>query len=141
MVLANAASENAIVRIVNGEEIGTRFLPASKSFMGKKVWLAYAATSRGRIIVDAGAAKALIEKGSSLLPGGVVGTEGSFIAGEIVTVCAAGDDKVIARGYTGYSSAEIEMVKGKHSSEIGAILNREDCEPDIIHRDYMSVIG
>ncbi len=108
----------------------------------KKGWLAYGADSCGRIIVDGGALRALVKKGSSLLPSGVRSVEGCFDRGDIVAICGEDSPQVeVAKGFVNYSSAEIEQISGCQSKQIAEILgkDKEDVDDEIIHRDYMSV--
>ncbi len=143
MVLTNAAIPKVLLSIMQGHANGTVFLPLAKHLAGKKGWLAYGAKSKGIILVDDGAAKALTKAGSSLLPTGIVDVRGVFFKGDIVAVCAASKpSKEIAKGFVNYSSHQVEAMKGCHSNEIRQklpTLPDDELEPEVIHRDYLSL--
>lgn len=129
--------ENVIVRLAQGEDIGTLFLPGKKITRGKW-WTAYAFKVRGVVWVDRGAEEAIVKSGSSLLPSGIVKTTGEFRRGECIELYSTAD-RVIARGIANYSSADVEKIKGSKSSEIENTLGYKYTE-EIIHRDNMVVL-
>ena len=129
--------ENVVPRIIKGEHIGTLFLPERK-LARKKWWTAFAFKVRGIIWVDEGAEKALVYHGKSLLPSGIVKTEGDFRRGECIELHNTAD-KVIAKGITNYSSSDVNKVKGLKSIDIEKKLGYKYTE-EIIHRDNMVVI-
>lgn len=135
VVIARATTENVIRRVLNGEEIGTVFRPAEARMEQRKQWIAYSAAVRGRIIVDAGAARALLENGKSLLPSGVVACEGSFEMGNTVSIVDP-EGNEIARGITNFSSGEIDRIKGHKTGEINDILGYKAYE-EVVHRNNM----
>lgn len=140
MVLANGGTPEILFSVTEGKDVGTVFAPNHKVLLGKKGWLAYGADSRGKIWIDDGARKALVEKGGSLLPSGIRKVEGSFRRGDIVSVYGLnGPTTEIAKGFVNYGSDEIERIKGCQSREIKKILGVDSCEDEVIHRDYMSV--
>lgn len=142
MVLADGSAPEILYKIFDGEPVGTVFMPRERGMVKKKGWLAYGADSCGRIIVDSGALRALVKKGSSLLPSGVRSVEGHFDRGDIVAICGEENPQVeAAKGFVNYSSAEIERIKGCQSKCIAEILgkDKDDMDDEIIHRDYMSV--
>nr|MBA2239899.1 glutamate 5-kinase [Solirubrobacterales bacterium] len=110
----------------------TRFRAHAERGSAFKLWLRYAKPSRGRIIVDGGAARVLRERGSSLLPVGVVGVEGEFSAGDAVEVVA--DDGVVGKGIANYSASELTRIGGLRSSEVTAMI--PDAAEEAVHRDY-----
>lgn len=138
MVIANSDSENIIRRIVDGEEIGTLFIPREEKLQARKKWIAFGTVAQGLVLVDAGAEAALLKKGKSLLPSGVVAVEGDFERGTVVAVAAADDKREIARGMVNYSSDEIRQIAGKKSSEIEKILEGKDYD-EVIHRNNLWV--
>ncbi|MFZ5641287.1 MAG: glutamate 5-kinase [Bacillota bacterium] len=136
MVIANGRKAGVIRRVVAGEPMGTLFLPRENRLQIKKKWIAFGSSVQGRIIVDGGAGRALLEHGKSLLPSGVVDVEGCFGIGNTVSVvCGSGE---IARGIVNYPSEEIIRIKGKKTSEIKKILGYKDYD-EIIHRDNLVV--
>jgi len=136
-IIANGSETDIIVRLLKGEELGTFFPARAAPIRGRKRWLGQAAIPKGKVIVDDGARAALMERGKSLLPIGIVSVSGNFGAGELVSICAA-DGKEFARGLTNYPSAELLQVKGLRSSEIRQTLG--SCPYDeAVHRDNLVV--
>ena len=138
MIVANASHPSILQRIVGGEEVGTLFLPGKHKLHTKKRWIGFGSDTEGKLFVDPGAEEALVNAGKSLLPSGVVRIEGSFRVGSVVSVIGEGD-REIARGIVGYSSSEIEKIKGRHTDEIEKILGYKTFT-EIIHRDNLTVI-
>ena len=100
-----------------------------------KLWLRYAKPSHGRIVVDRGAEAALRERGTSLLPVGVVDVQGDFQAGDAVQVATAdGGGAAIGKGIANYSSAELSRIKGMKTAEVRQVMPRGTEEA--VHRDY-----
>src|SRR3954466_12838331 len=115
-----------------GEPVGTRFAPHPVRQPSFKLWLKYAKPSQGAGVVDAGAARALRDGGTSLLPVGIVGVEGAFEAGDAVDV--RGVDSVVGKGISNYSSSELRRVMGMKSSAVREVLPR--ATEEAVHRDY-----
>ena len=101
-----------------------------------KLWLRYAKPSQGVVVVDAGAARALRDGGTSLLPVGIVGVEGAFEAGDAVEVCVDGD--AVGKGISNYSAAELRRVMGLKSAEVREVLPR--ATEEAVHRDYFVLV-
>jgi glutamate 5-kinase len=135
-IIARGNRPGVIGACVRGEPVGTRFAPRDLGVGAFKLWLLYGKPASGRIIVDAGAARALKDRGS-LLPVGIVGTAGEFDAGEAVSVV---DEKgtELAKGIANYSRAEIELVKGLRSHQVAERLPQASAEA--IHRDYLVLV-
>lgn len=129
--------KNIILDVVNGESIGTLFLPERK-LARKKWWTAFAFKPKGVLWIDEGAEKAVVHNGKSLLPSGIVRTDGAFTSGECIEMKNA-RGIVIARGITNYSSSDVEKIKGLKSADIEKKLGYKYTE-EIIHRDNMVVI-
>ncbi len=128
-------NQNILQELFSGELIGTFFLPGEGKMNRRKHWIAYVLRPEGKLVIDTGACRALIEKGKSLLPSGVVGVHGNFEIGAAIN-CVAIDGQVIAAGLSNYSSDDIERIKGCNSSEITKILGYKDSDV-IIHRDNL----
>lgn len=135
MVIANGSEEGVLHRIIEGQEVGTLFLPHENKLRGKKKWIAYGSAIQGQLVIDAGAAKALLSGGKSLLPIGITQVSGTFDAGAAVSVFGP-DGRELARGITNYSSTELELIKGKKSGDIEAVLGYKDYD-EAIHRDNL----
>jgi glutamate 5-kinase len=130
--IVNGIRKGAILRAIAGEDEGTRFHASDRPIASFKLWLKYAKPVRGRVLVDAGAAGALRERGTSLLPVGVVEVEGDFQAGDAVQVQANGSP--IGKGIVNYSAAELRRIKGLKSGELREVMPRGSEEA--VHRDY-----
>jgi glutamate 5-kinase len=122
----------SIGRAVAGEPVGTSFRVQRQRVSSFKLWLKYAKPSHGRVVVDGGAERALRERGTSLLPVGVVAVEGQFQAGDAVDVAA--DGRAIGKGIVNYSAEELREVKGLKTEEVRARLPR--ASEEAVHRDY-----
>jgi glutamate 5-kinase len=138
-VIANGREDKVLTRLAVGEDLGTSLLAPDISLGARKQWLADHVRLAGRLNLDAGAVRALVRDGKSLLPIGVVGVEGTFERGEIVG-CFDPAGREIARGLVNYSAQESARILGKASSEIQAILGYVD-EPELIHRDNLVLLG
>lgn len=134
-VIADGTVPGTVLRAAAGERVGTRFNAREQRVSSFKLWLKYAKPSHGRIEVDEGAARALRERGTSLLPVGIVGVEGDFHAGDAVEVSSAGaNGGPIGKGIVNYSAAELRRIKGMKSDEVRRLLPRAGEEA--VHRDY-----
>jgi glutamate 5-kinase len=130
-VICNGTKQRTLLGAAAGEACGTRFAPGKGKTSSFKLWLKYAKPARGRLIVDAGAARVLRESGSSLLPVGIAAVEGSFEAGDAIDV--AGDGETIGRGITDYSSRELQRVLGMRSAQVRELLPH--AAEAVVHRD------
>src|SRR5205807_4106402 len=117
-VIASGLRAGAVRDAVAGEASGTRFPPRESRYSSFKLWLRYAKPSHGRVTVDAGAARALREGGTSLLPVGIVEVIGSFEAGDAIEV--AHDVQSIGKGICNYSAEELRQVCGMKSADVRA---------------------
>jgi glutamate 5-kinase len=122
-----------------GEPVGTYFHPDARRPSMRHLWLAHATTGQGRLILDQGAVEAVVRRRKSLLPAGVIGVEGDFVAGDPVDVC---DDAglVVARGLVNYDAGEIPDLMGRSTRWLAKELGPE-YEREIIHRDDMVPIA
>ena len=134
MVLGNASHKDVVRRIMAGEDIGTAFWPLEK-LDNKKRWIAYSSSIQGKIFVDEGAARAILESGKSLLSSGVTSVEGCFELGNKVSVIDS-QGREIARGIVNYGARDIEKIMGRHSHEIKKILGHQDYT-EVIHRNNL----
>ncbi len=138
-VIANGHAPGILTRLVEGTGRGTWFRGKQAGLSSRKRWIAFAKTGcGGRIVVDAGASKALLQDGRSLLPSGIVRVEGEFPCGQVVAVCdEAGVE--IARGLVNYSSQELSAVKGNSTAAIAALVGKRKSYA-AIHRDDLVVL-
>jgi glutamate 5-kinase len=131
-VVLNGLDSEALRTVLGGGRAGTRFPPQPARYSSFKLWLKYAKPSHGTVVVDAGAARALRDGGTSLLPVGVVDVLGGFDAGDAVHVREG--HRVIGKGISNYSADELRRIKGLKSAQVRAILPRATDEA--VHRDY-----
>jgi glutamate 5-kinase len=131
-VITSGLRPGMIPAAVKGDQVGTRFPAREGRYSSFKLWLKYAKPTRGRVLVDAGAARALREAGTSLLPVGVVDVIGSFDAGDAVEILF--EDQAVGKGITNYSAPELRKVRGLQSSAVRELLPR--ASEEAIHRDY-----
>jgi glutamate 5-kinase len=137
-VIASGREANVLPRLANGESIGSLLVSHTASLAARKQWLADHLQTRGSVVIDAGASRALLHLGKSLLPVGVVQVNGEFARGEVIAVFNA-QGQECARGLTNYASAEARLIAGKASHDINAILGFEE-GAELIHRDNMVVL-
>ena len=135
-VIAAGLAQDTITRVAAGDaqrgELGTWFPARAGRYSSFKLWLKYAKPARGRVLVDAGAARALREGGTSLLPVGIVDVRGSFEAGDAVEVDH--DSAYVGKGICNYSATELRQVRGLKSAAVRERLPR--ASEEAIHRDY-----
>ena len=136
MVIANGRTPSVLTNLLNGQSIGTLFVPPRTRLTSKKWWMAFALRRpRGTLVVDSGAAEALAERHTSLLASGIQAVNGPFDAGAFVAVTdPAGRE--LARGVCNYSSADLAQVRGLRSTEIAKRLGRARVL-EVIHRDHL----
>ena len=128
-IIANGKKTDIITKVFSGEDVGTVFLPI-ENLSSKKRWIGYASTVVGRIKVNDGAIKALVNNNASLLPAGIIDIKYRFNPGDVVCICNVNGDE-FARGMVNYSSIECKKLIGKQSDEIEKILG---------HKNYNAVV-
>lgn len=138
VLIANGKTPSVISQIFAEKEIGTIFLPNDEMLSGKKRWIGYATNILGKLIVNYGAKKAIVEKESSLLPIGVVDVVNEFKKGEVVSILDE-NEKEIARGIVNYSSDDCRKITGAHSDDISKILGYKNYDA-IITRDNITIL-
>lgn len=136
-IIANGREPQILERLYNGETLGTLLL-ASDRVASKKQWMAGQMRIAGKVMVDAGAEKVLMQLGRSLLPVGVTLVEGEFKRGELIS-CVNQADVEIARGLSNYSAEEVEVLKGQPSEKIAELLKYSG-DHELIHRDNLVLL-
>jgi glutamate 5-kinase len=134
-VIAWGREPDVLLRLANGEPIGTWLRATTAKLTARKQWMADHLQLRGAVTVDAGACAKLRDEGKSLLPVGVVAVEGEFARGEVIAVRAP-DGLEVARGLANYAAGETRLIARKPSSQIDAVLGYSN-GPELIHRDNM----
>lgn len=135
VILANGRKRGVIRRILDGESVGTLFLPEGGIMSSRKRWLAYSARASGTIVVDEGAERALREQGRSLLAVGVVDVQGDFGPGSAVRIVNR-EGREIARGLVNYSSADLRKILGLRTPRIRELLG-PGAYDEVVHRDNL----
>jgi glutamate 5-kinase len=136
-ILCNGRTRNAIVRAANGESIGTLFRSGSR-LASRKHWLAFTTHTRGELVLDDGAVRAIELRGKSLLPAGIAEVRGRFGIGDSIA-CVAADGREIARGIVTYSSEDIRRIAGHATSKIPQVLGYSNGD-EVIHRDDLVLV-
>lgn len=137
-IIASGRERDVLTRLAAGEMIGTQLNPSSTVLHARKQWIADHLRASGRLILDDGASRALVENHTSLLPVGVIAVEGEFVRGEVVS-CMTQTGVEIARGLVNYSSDDASRILRAHTEEIEARLGYME-QPEMIHRDNMVVL-
>jgi len=137
-VIASGREQDVLVRLSRGEAIGTQLLAGHERVTARKAWMADHLQVRGSLTLDAGATRALLAGGKSLLPIGVAAISGEFERGEVVAIRAE-DGREIARGLANYSAGEARRIMRHPSADIESILGFVD-EDELVHRDNMVLL-
>lgn len=139
LIIANGEHLEILRNILRGEPVGTLFVPKESHLRFRNQWLAFGSRISGKLIVDAGLAKALRQEGScSILPVGIVGVEGEFDSGDTVSVVDQ-EGHELARGMTNYGSGDVALIKGCKTSQIEARIGYKHYD-EVIHRDNLVVL-
>jgi len=136
-IIAPGKRKKVLSEIMAGKEIGTLFLPQTSRLASRKYWIANTLRPRGRLIIDDGAKKALLEKGKSLLPSGVTAVEGTFVPGDPV-VCVDQNGTILAKGLVNFDSSDVFKIMGLKTTQIDAVLGHKDYD-EVIHRDNLVI--
>lgn len=137
VIIASGREENVLLRLAQSEQLGSLFLPQSRSLAPRKRWIGFSAQCNGQVHVDDGAVRAIVTEGRSLLAIGIKDVEGKFEKGDIVSIVAP-DGREIARGLINYSAAEVRQIRGCRSPRIAEILGKRPYE-EVVHRDNMAI--
>jgi glutamate 5-kinase len=138
VVIADGRESDVILRLASGEAVGTHFVPTTSKLESRKRWMLSGLSTRGKLVVDSGAALALKKQKRSLLAAGIEQVEGDFQRGDIVNIYDP-DGVRLGCGITNYSSADIETIKGAHSREIATLLGY-DYGSEVVHRNNLVVL-
>lgn len=136
-IVANGLKPGILKDIFSGREVGTFFLPHQKSLGSKKHWIAFTKSPKGKLVIDKGAEKALLENGKSLLPSGIKAIQGRFNRGNAVILINE-DAGEVAVGLVNYSSDELNRILGVKTSQIESLLGYKH-DDEIIHRDNLVI--
>jgi len=137
-VVACGTKREVLHQILKGKEIGTLILPKVEALSSRKHWIAFNLKPKGNVLVDEGAKKAIVQKGKSLLPSGVLEVRGAFDRGDSVS-CLGPRGKEFARGLVNYNAQELDRIKGLQSKQIEKALGYKYSD-EVIHRDDLVVL-
>lgn len=137
MIIAKGEKPDIITRLFAGEKHGTFFVPGKERLSRKKCWIGYSLKPQGIIVIDDGAASAIINKGKSLLPGGIVEVEGEFMEGAPVEFRNL-KNEVLGVGLVNYSSSDIKKIMGLKTGRIKEKLGQKPYD-EVIHRDNLAL--
>ncbi len=138
VVIANGREPDIILKLAAGKAIGTRFLPITSKLESRKRWMVSGLSTKGKLVVDSGAARALRKLKRSLLATGIKEVGDEFQRGDVVTIY---DHKgsILGCGISNYSSSDINTIKGMHSKEIATLLGY-DYGAEVVHRNNLVVL-
>jgi len=135
-MIANGRLPGVLLRILSGENVGTVFSPATDRLDSRKHWIAFTQEPAGRLILDQGASRAVLEGGNNLFPSGIHAAEGRFEVGDAVDLCSQ-EGRFLGRGITSYGLEEVEKIKGHRSSEIEALLGYKSSDAVVEWEDMV----
>ena len=138
VVIAAGDVQDVVVRAAAGEAVGTRFRAKATRLEARKRWILAETVRHSRVVVDEGATAALTRQGRSLLPAGVAAVEGQFERGQTIRIFSK-DGRELARGLAQYNAKALELIRGRHSSEIPAVLGYM-YGPAVVHRDDLVML-
>ncbi|MCK5507345.1 MAG: glutamate 5-kinase [Desulfobacterales bacterium] len=138
MLIAKGGKSDILIRLFSGEEQGTFFIPKKEKLANRKCWIAFTLKPKGTIIIDDGAAAAILKRGKSLLPSGIAGVEGKFSVGAAVAFRRENNDEILGTGLVNYSSSDIRKIMGLNSGKIIECLGDKPYD-EVIHRDNLAI--
>jgi glutamate 5-kinase len=136
-IIANGLRPGVVTSLLAGGSVGTLFYPERRLLPGRKRWIVTTLRPRGALIIDDGAKAAIVSRGKSLLPSGILQVEGAFEFGDLVRCCdMAGTE--FARGLVNYPERDLRRIKGLHTSKIETTLGHKYYD-EVIHRDNLVI--
>jgi glutamate 5-kinase len=138
VVIADGREPDIILRLADGENIGTWFPPTTVGLESRERWILSGLSTKGRLYVDSGAAIALGKQNRSLLAAGIRKVEGKFHRGDIVAIYDS-EGTHLGCGITNYSSGDIDIIRGSRSNKIAGLLNF-DYGPEVVHRNNLALM-
>jgi glutamate 5-kinase len=138
VAIAPAADPQVLRKLIEGQDIGTIFLPVGAKLASRKYWIAHTLKMRGSLVIDAGAAEAVCRRKRSLLPAGVTAVRGRFRAGDAVSIEGEGGEE-LARGLVRYDARDVRRLLGARSEVIEATVGHYVGD-ELVHRDDLVVL-
>src|SRR5438445_197376 len=139
MIIASGRAPSVLRRLLAGESVGTYFAPKAARLTARKRWIAFAVAPQGTLTVDAGALQALTQRGTSLLPSGVLEVEGEFASGDVVALLAGATRREFARGVVNFDADEVRKIRGAKTTEIEGRLGYRSFD-EVIDRDNLVLL-
>jgi len=139
MIIAKGSKPDILLKLFSGEPHGTFFTPKEEKLANRKCWIGFTLKPKGTLRIDGGAARAILERGKSLLPSGIVDVEGDFGVG-VPVAFQNGDDEILGTGLVNYSSSDIRKIMGLKTDRIRQVLGEKPYD-EVIHRDNLTVTG
>jgi len=137
MVIARGDEDDVLIKLFAGEKLGTFFIPKEKKLSSRKCWIALTLKSEGVVIIDDGAVDAIVEKGKSLLPSGIIDVEGNFKEGASIRFLDTNREE-LGSGLVNYSAADIRKIMGLKTTQISDTLGDKPYD-EVVHRDNMVI--
>jgi glutamate 5-kinase len=136
LVVANGRTPEVLTNLLAGHELGTLFVPSSTKRSARSRWIG-SVRPAGTIMVDDGAARAIVEKNKSLLPAGILKVSGNFAPGDAVAITNS-QGRILAKGLSNYAAAEVENIRGKKTVEVRSLLG-DSAYDEVVHRDNLVI--
>ena len=137
-LIINGEQAGLLPAVFQGAEAGTFFLPRERRLTSRKHWIAFTLRAKGQVALDAGAVEALVRRGKSLLPSGIVEVHGDFEPGDAVS-CLDPQGKEFAKGLVNFSAETLRRIKGLKTAEAQQVLGLQEYE-EVIHRDNLVIL-
>jgi glutamate 5-kinase len=137
MVIANGGKSNILTRLFDGSEEGTFFIPKDEKLASRKCWIAFNLKPKGVVVIDDGAAQAVLKRGKSLLPSGITDVQGDFNVGAPVEFKTQ-QNEALGIGLVNYSATDLKKIRGLKSGEIKDCLGYKPYD-EVIHRDNLAI--
>ena len=137
-VITDGRSPHNIIKILNGENVGTQFEPKAHPVTARKRWITHSLVPLGKLYLDGGAIRAVQQSGKSLLAAGIINIDGEFNSQDAVQLCDK-EGREIGRGLVNYSSTELHKIRGHHSDTFSMLLGYEGLDT-VVHRDNLVLL-
>ena len=138
MLIAGGEKHDILIKLFAGKEHGTFFIPKKEKLANRKCWIAFTLKPKGTIMIDDGAAAAILKSGKSLLPSGIVRVDGEFSVGAAVEFKREGNDEILGTGLVNYCASDIRKIMGLKSGKIKKYLGHKSYD-EVIHRDNLAI--
>ena len=138
MLIARGEKHDILIKLFAGKEHGTFFIPKKEKLANRKCWIAFTLKPKGTIMIDDGAAAAILKSGKSLLPSGIVRVDGEFSVGAAVEFKRENNDEILGTGLVNYCASDIRKIMGLKSGKIKKYLGHKSYD-EVIHRDNLAI--